>query len=59
MLLEADHIGRRHPHGRTWLLDDVSLAIEPGARLVLTGPSGGGKTLLLRALARLGSARSG
>jgi putative ABC transport system ATP-binding protein len=53
MLLEADHIARRHPNGHAWLLDDVSLTIEPGARLVLTGPSGGGKTLLLRALARL------
>ena len=53
MLLEADHIGRRHPDGRAWLLDDVTLAIEPGTRLVLTGPSGAGKTLLLRALARL------
>ena len=53
MLLEADHIGRRHPDGQTWLLDDVTLAIEPGTRLVLTGPSGAGKTLLLRALARL------
>ncbi len=53
MLLEADHIGRRHPVGRAWLLDDITLAIEPGARLVLTGPSGAGKTLLLRALARL------
>ncbi len=53
MLLEADHIGRRHPDGKAWLLDDVTLAIEPGARLVLTGPSGAGKTLLLRALARL------
>jgi putative ABC transport system ATP-binding protein len=34
-------------------LDDVSLAVEPGTRLVLSGPSGAGKTLLLRALARL------
>ncbi len=33
MLLEADHIGRRHPQGPTWLLDDVSLEIEPGARV--------------------------
>ena len=53
MLLEADHIGRRHPDGHAWLLDDVNLTIDAGARLVLTGPSGGGKTLLLRALARL------
>jgi len=55
MLLEADHVGRRHPNGLAWLLDDVSLTIESGMRLALTGPSGGGKTLLLRALARLDS----
>ena len=53
MLLEARQIGRRHPNGKTWLLDDVSLAIENGARVAMIGPSGGGKTLLLRALARL------
>ena len=29
ILLEAEHIGRRHPDGHTWLLDDVSLTIEP------------------------------
>jgi putative ABC transport system ATP-binding protein len=53
MLLEARQIGRRHPSANTWLLDDVSLAIENGSRVAMTGPSGGGKTLLLRALARL------
>jgi putative ABC transport system ATP-binding protein len=53
VLLEAGHLGRRHPNGHSWLLDDVTLAIEAGTRLVLTGPSGAGKTLLLRALARL------
>jgi putative ABC transport system ATP-binding protein len=52
-IVEADHIGRRHPDGKAWLLDDVSVVIGPGTRLVLTGPSGGGKTLFLRALARL------
>ncbi len=53
MILEAEHVGRRHPDGRAWLLDDITVAIGPGTRLVLTGPSGAGKTLLLRALARL------
>jgi putative ABC transport system ATP-binding protein len=53
VLLEAERIGRRHPNGTTWLIEDVTLAIGAGARLALTGTSGAGKTLLMRALARL------
>src|SRR5579871_4844499 len=53
MLLEAKQIGRRHPNAKAWLLDYVSLAIDNGSRIAMTGPSGGGKTLLLRAIARL------
>ena len=52
-LLEAQHLGRRHPDGSRWLLDDVSLKILPTDRLGLVGPSGAGKTLLLRALSLL------
>ena len=52
-LLEARRIGRRAPRSETWLLHDVSLAIHPGARLAIVGPTGTGKTLLLRALALL------
>jgi putative ABC transport system ATP-binding protein len=52
-LLEAEHLGRRHPDGSRWLLDDVSLTIRPADRLGLVGLSGAGKTLLLRALALL------
>ena len=53
VLLEARGVGRRKPGGEEWLLQGVSLAIRPGDRLALAGPSGGGKTLLLRALALL------
>jgi putative ABC transport system ATP-binding protein len=52
-LLEARHIGRLHPDRQRWLLRDVSLAIQGGDRLAVAGPSGAGKTLLLRAIALL------
>lgn len=52
-LLEARHLTRRHLENRTALLNDVSLTIEAGMRLVIEGPSGAGKTLLLRALVLL------
>jgi len=52
-LLEARNLVRRHPDGRRWLLDDVSLEVHAAARISVTGPSGAGKTLLLRALAML------
>jgi putative ABC transport system ATP-binding protein len=52
-LLEAKDLRRRHPDGKQWLLDHVSLGIDATDRWSLAGPSGSGKTLLLRALAML------
>ena len=52
-ILEGVHLGRRHPDRRRWLLEDVSLAVRPGEATAVTGASGSGKTLLLRALALL------
>jgi putative ABC transport system ATP-binding protein len=53
MLLQADGLARKHPRERLWLLDHVSLEIREGDRAVISGPSGAGKTLLLRTLAML------
>lgn len=36
-----------------WLWRNLTLTLQPGERLGVTGPSGGGKTLLLRTLAGL------
>jgi len=52
-ILQAIGLSRRRPEGAGWLLEDVSLELMPAARLALGGPSGAGKTLLLRALALL------
>ncbi len=51
VLVEARSISRRG-HER-WLLREQSLTIAAGDRIALSGPSGAGKTILLRALALL------
>jgi UDP-glucose/iron transport system ATP-binding protein len=58
-LLEACRIGRRDGADGAELLADVSLTLRAGDRLGLAGPSGAGKTVLLRALARLDPLSSG
>ena len=51
--IEAIGIGRRDRKTGAWLIRDVNVAIGPGNRLGVLGPSGAGKTVLLRAFARL------
>lgn len=52
-LLQLSHVGRRRPGGSGWLFRDVSLDLRGGDRLALVGPTGAGKTLLLRSSAWL------
>jgi len=58
-LVEARGLARRHPNGVDWLLHEISLSVRPGERLAVSGPSGAGKTLLLRALALLDQCETG
>jgi putative ABC transport system ATP-binding protein len=59
VLLEARSIGRFARESKNWLLRDVSLAVCGGDRLAIVGPTGSGKTLLLRSLALLDSTDEG
>jgi putative ABC transport system ATP-binding protein len=52
-LLEARNVTRLRPSGTGRLLDGVSLSIAASERVAMIGPSGAGKTLLLRALSLL------
>jgi putative ABC transport system ATP-binding protein len=58
-LLQADAVGRRAAGPDRWLLRDVGLEVRAGDRFAVVGPSGAGKTLLLRALALLDPLDSG
>ena len=45
--------------GRTKILDDISLEIPDGKYIVITGPNGGGKTTLAKAIMGIVKPESG
>jgi len=45
-VLEAQDLGKRY--GRRWVLERVSLTLEPGEVYAIAGPNGSGKTTLIR-----------
>jgi ABC-type Fe3+/spermidine/putrescine transport system ATPase subunit len=51
MRIETHRAGKRY--GDSWGIREVSLTIPQGAPLLFLGPSGGGKSTLLRLLAGL------
>ncbi|MFK4728413.1 ATP-binding cassette domain-containing protein [Agromyces mediolanus] len=49
--VEARGWGWRHAGRRRWAIDGLDLSVAPGERILLVGPSGGGKSTVLHALA--------
>lgn len=52
-LLAVKDLGRRHPRTSDWLFRQIEFEIRAGDRLALVGPTGSGKSLILRAMALL------
>lgn len=57
-LLQACGLGRQANNER-WLLRDIDFTINAGERLAIVGPTGAGKSVLLRALAALDPIQAG
>ena len=56
-IFELDNLGLVSPE--KIILEEISLSIEKGEHLTITGPSGSGKSSLLKVLAGLVSPSSG
>ena len=56
--LRLNSLNKIYPNGQ-WAVRDVDLAIDDGELVVIVGPSGGGKTTLLRMVAGLEDVTSG
>jgi ATP-binding cassette, subfamily B, bacterial CvaB/MchF/RaxB len=50
LTLEACNLSFRYGDTEPWVLRDLNLTIEPGESVAIAGPSGGGKTTLLKVL---------
>ncbi len=46
--IELINVSYRYAEGEPWIVRHLNLTIEPGTSLAITGPSGGGKTTVLK-----------
>jgi ATP-binding cassette, subfamily B, bacterial CvaB/MchF/RaxB len=51
--IELQNVSYRYSEQDPWVLDNINLRIEAGVSVAITGPSGGGKSTLLKLLAGL------
>ncbi|MEA5601251.1 ABC transporter ATP-binding protein/permease [Nostoc sp. UHCC 0252] len=57
--LAFEHLTLQTPNYEQVIVEDLSLAVQPGEGLLIVGPSGRGKSSLLRAIASLWNAGTG
>ena len=57
--IKVEKLRFRYGDNEPWVLDDVNIQINPGDKVALVGPSGGGKTTLLKIMVGLHNPQEG
>ncbi len=59
MIIELDHVSYKVKNREKYIIEDISLRIEPRSRILITGESGSGKSSLLRLISGIIEPTSG